>query len=528
MINLSNNGVKVAINDANDMLTLTEIKDLLNQQNYLRTNSEINNSFIWDHNLLLNYKQLFADGASNNHILNNLDVFYDQSNLTDIINNATGDILGLANYTTPIYYPVNQLIRFPIKNASRLGELKDFFIHTLRNKLNNNTFADSVQNENITLNTANHYKKMLAEAMLYSIMLNNALIKHDNYNNKVYRITDLTDGDLASYQNSLTGNIIEADFGVTSTEYGLEGADKYIREYQKYLFEITPRLKNSANRILNGKLKDGSTGVDNKHEEEVLFLPGFSYKINNIKPDDASSKYKYKNDNNTFKNRTIIEITETPINDFSCFKTKAINDLIDGIKKKPQDHVITINSHGGFTDDKFILPNDVYVIIPHPNGLDINYTLPDTAFEPYMYKDGKCMLPKTTAGGYKLYAPGDQIRNLKLYPWSNHNKQQQYQTWINNSHFLAKNTGLVDASNIPNFAEVFANHDSKKIKLFANTSLKDIVTHFSLNSYKPIVIIPLSCNAKSDGTDFKNKVIIDPDNNNYKIFDRDILDVLKQ
>ena len=41
----------------------------------------------------------------------------------------------------------------------------------------------------------------------------------------------------------------------------------------------------------------------------------------------------------------------------------------------PIQHLYTLNSHGAFADDKFELPENVYVLIPHTKGLEIPYVL---------------------------------------------------------------------------------------------------------------------------------------------------------
>lgn len=150
----------------------------------------------------------------------------------------------------------------------------------------------------------------------------------------------------------------------------------------------------------------------------------------------------------------------------------------------PKEHLVTINGHGAYNNEKFTLPNNVYVLIPHPKGLNVPYTLsapPSQPIEELIYKLPEGQLPLPTSSGWFLAKPGDKIHNLKIYPWGPTGEKESFK--------------VVPALWSDKTPIYFNGEPKSKVKIFQPTNLKNIVS--CLKGDKPLVVIPLTCNATS-------------------------------
>ena len=99
------------------------------------------------------------------------------------------------------------------------------------------------------------------------------------------------------------------------------------------------------------------------------------------------------------------------IDSFTKFNLKKIvikynmNSNIGNNKlEDPLNNLITINGHGTYNPMKITIPPKIEVMIPHRNGLDADYTTPDsdknTLFEKQLYEKGYFNYVE----GWKLYS----------------------------------------------------------------------------------------------------------------------------
>ena len=182
---------------------------------------------------------------------------------------------------------------------------------------------------------------------------------------------------------------------------------------------------------------------------------------------------------------------------------------------------MSLNCHGSFNLESFQLPEDVYVLAPHPEGFDKPYILLSPSkgsFEDRLYASGDGKFPTPDSGGWRLYKPGENVPNLQLSSWSGGTASEEYRKWSTSSG--EKDKDLFDSKNIPAFATVPARAENgdqyqaagemkKKVKVFGNTNLREVIRKLRQeNKEKPIVLIPFVCNAaanqnarvKCDGT----------------------------
>ena len=86
----------------------------------------------------------------------------------------------------------------------------------------------------------------------------------------------------------------------------------------------------------------------------------------------------------------------------------AFPELFNDVLKR----LITINAHGGKTDEEITVPDWVYVMIPHHMGTSQAYTTPDATkdklYEEVLYDDRYF----NYSHGWKLYKPGETIHNM--------------------------------------------------------------------------------------------------------------------
>ena len=181
---------------------------------------------------------------------------------------------------------------------------------------------------------------------------------------------------------------------------------------------------------------------------------------------------------------------------------------------KPLQHLFTLNSHGTYSEETFALPADVYVLVPHPMGLDVPYTLnspPDhVTFEEMLYQQPAGLIPLPSSGAWHLYKPGDVIRNLSLRPWSrSSDTRQEYDSWVQGVPSEDRAYVVTDArGTIPELALVPARGSTRKaieyegirklkVKIFGPTTLDNVVRQVQRQtSMRPIILAPFTCNDK--------------------------------
>lgn len=181
----------------------------------------------------------------------------------------------------------------------------------------------------------------------------------------------------------------------------------------------------------------------------------------------------------------------------------------------PIRDLVTINCHGGFSHSKFELPPNVFLLIPHPNGLDQSYVLNSgkTSFESMIYGRNDGQLPLPTSGGFQLCQPGSVVNDLFLTPWSGaHDTQIEYEAWAKRvAKSAPQDADAFKGKPIPAFATVparngkgeqfkYKGQNKQKVKVFGATTLQAVIEERVRNTPpgQPIVIIPFTCNAKSN------------------------------
>ena len=175
----------------------------------------------------------------------------------------------------------------------------------------------------------------------------------------------------------------------------------------------------------------------------------------------------------------------------------------------PFSSLVTINCHGLRMNENFRLQNHVYVLVPHPQGLEASFLLDsppgNISFEELIYNQGDGNLPESSAGNWFLYRPGELIRNIAFNPWSlNKNTRIEYNNWV--KRVPKDDLAYVEASekSIPRFAIVPARSSNgsllyykgqlkTKVKVFGTTSLSEILGYL-LNLNHSVVLIPFTCN----------------------------------
>ena len=201
--------------------------------------------------------------------------------------------------------------------------------------------------------------------------------------------------------------------------------------------------------------------------------------------------------------------------------------------KKPKkvmnvlDNLITINGHGSFSDQKIKVPEGYQVLIPHRNGLDIDYTTPDAGKDKLYEEDLYKKKYLNYRDGWKLYLPGDDINNLKIHTFqdgascetiqSAHELQRELMEKCEGNHGYKNFCPLYCTENTGNGFTYLSYKSNRKIKIKAcdDYELNDLFNglrdslslipkeHLSKISPKidqPIVLIPFTCNAKSSNS----------------------------
>jgi hypothetical protein len=184
---------------------------------------------------------------------------------------------------------------------------------------------------------------------------------------------------------------------------------------------------------------------------------------------------------------------------------------------KTQDpivNMVTLNGHGAYSSETFTLPANVYVMVPHPKGLQVPYILTldkNSSVEEIIYASKPAAFPMPTSGGWKVFKPGEKIQNTQYSPWhSSKDNEAEYKVWAakvpkSDLSFVKRDA----KGRLPNFALVPARSSSMapliynkkpkyKYKLFGNTNLKEVINDLhAKNPNQVIVLVPLTCNSKS-------------------------------
>jgi hypothetical protein len=178
----------------------------------------------------------------------------------------------------------------------------------------------------------------------------------------------------------------------------------------------------------------------------------------------------------------------------------------------PTRYLVTLNAHGAYSDERFILPVNVYVLVPHPDGFDAPYALSSPSngltFEEILYRQSPDVIPQSSSGGWHVYKPGEVIRNVRFRPWSmSSDTSIEYDSWIRTVPPSEKSlVGKAADGKIPDFAFVRA-RDSKgqalsymgipkfKVKVFGSTDLRSVTNRLHQQTQVgPIILIPFTCN----------------------------------
>jgi predicted NAD-dependent protein-ADP-ribosyltransferase YbiA (DUF1768 family) len=217
------------------------------------------------------------------------------------------------------------------------------------------------------------------------------------------------------------------------------------------------------------------------------------------------------------------ELTECPTKIESISK---ISEFVT-LDRDPIDCMITINGHGCYSDKLFEVPENMWVLAPHPQGFESKYTLKmEKALEPQIYS-GSDQFLTPTSGGWRLYGPGEMVNNVLIGPWNESpDKEDEFQKWKTN--FPEDVSYIKDTENVPPFGIVpardeekekitYRGHETKKVKVFETTNLGTIVQHLrSANPDEPIVVLPLVCN--SDNSSRQEVIFKKAETNLEKLF----------
>ena len=198
-----------------------------------------------------------------------------------------------------------------------------------------------------------------------------------------------------------------------------------------------------------------------------------------------------------------------------------------GKVKDVLENLVTINGHGSFSKQKIKVPEGFHILIPHRNGLDIDYTTPDAdknkLYEEYLYKNKYL----NYRDGWKLYLPGDDINNLGIHIFhdgiscpsikSQHRLQRDLIEKCESNHSYNHFCPLYCSKQKGNNYDYILYKGKRKLKLKAcgNYRLKDLFQNLTKQLNKiptehrrnilpkkddPIVLIPFTCNAKSSSS----------------------------
>ena len=189
------------------------------------------------------------------------------------------------------------------------------------------------------------------------------------------------------------------------------------------------------------------------------------------------------------------------------------------------NNLITINGHGSYSGHKIKVPPGFHILIPHRNGLDQDYTTPDAdkdkLYEETLYRVGSLNYME----GWKLYLPGDDINNLGIHTFddaascpdikSNHTLQKELIEKCEGKYHYNKFCPVYCTRVKGSTYDYLLYKGARKLKIKACRSytlkylfdnLRNQInkipnkhrTKISPRKDEPIVLIPFTCNEKSE------------------------------
>ena len=184
---------------------------------------------------------------------------------------------------------------------------------------------------------------------------------------------------------------------------------------------------------------------------------------------------------------------------------------LQSIKNDPLSFITTLNSHGEKTGKTFVLPENVFLLVPHEDGLGANYTVGighnDSVEDALFFKKQLPVAPR----GYRLCKPGETVRDLLLQTWNL--KEDGFQNWKtkfptdaatvdSKAKFAAVPVHSRNEQGNPIFTDK-AGAPKTKIKIFGTTRLQTVLKKLSENSdpTKPILLMPLCCTSGGPGVE---------------------------
>ena len=235
------------------------------------------------------------------------------------------------------------------------------------------------------------------------------------------------------------------------------------------------------------------------------------------------------------------DLLETKYNELVEKHEKVIRDFEDKLRQFTKENIlerlITINGHGVKTNTKIIVPEHIYIMIPHEHGTEQPYTTPDAnkniLFEEQLYAKGHF----NYIGGWKLYQPGDKIDDMIFLPFTgdgintcedvlaNHKLQGKLAKICKNDNTFTPYCPLYCTKKVGDSFELikFKNKNKLKIKTCGRFNLSDLLNNLltslkkiphdlksnispnidTIDKTNPILIIPFTCNSSS-GKNFVN------------------------
>lgn len=179
----------------------------------------------------------------------------------------------------------------------------------------------------------------------------------------------------------------------------------------------------------------------------------------------------------------------------------------------PNEHMISMNCHGHYSKQYIELPENIYVLAPHPKGFDVPYIFAaskHSSVEELIYqKQGE--IPMPTSGGWHMYKPGNKVRNVQMGPWvKSKDGSAEFLNWAGDANIEDISFVKGDDDKIPDFAfvpardqygqkVVYKKKEKTKVKVFNNTSLHEVILSLSLVSpSEPKILVLFCCNSESD------------------------------
>lgn len=238
--------------------------------------------------------------------------------------------------------------------------------------------------------------------------------------------------------------------------------------------------------------------------------------INSISSTDVVNLERIPSKNSDKKKSSILSCL--PFFQKKSESSRTINNAIQ--ITDPINYIMTLNSHGRYSRDTFSLPHNIYILAPHPEGFNAPYKLGSPpvgrSFEEIIYASSPDRFPTPTSGGWQLYTPGEKVRNVLFKPWGGWGDlsvpELEYAAWSLKVPKSDLQYVKTDAQAIPHFAVVPVRNEGQekihykglekfKIKVFAETNLKEVVEALHLKSpNEPVILLPFTCNDKNESS----------------------------